>query len=270
VLLRFDEHYKPREPLPNMWLNHFVRAYYITATDGLMSRWAVNTKSVVCTAYPTSPTSYLDLVSSAKSFDAIADCNNPTQLTLIFNPSASPKYGGFKKATFGHVSGFLLGPSSQVCIKQCWYECKVSKARLTFDSATQAVKLSSEINCLRWASGLMDLVYAFVQKEISARGEPSFQIPSMRFVNTALVVADNNARDTYMIEEVIDEATDGSFVKYIGNSSARPLIHLDQNITYRAAFLAFSQHVQYMKTKHLAFVGDLQGKYHPASPLHLL
>jgi hypothetical protein len=89
------------------------------------------------------------------------DCNNPAPLTLIFDPSASAKYGGFKKATFGHVSGFLLGPSAQVCIKQRWYECKVSKARLIFDSATQVTKLSDEINCLRWASALMDLVYKF-------------------------------------------------------------------------------------------------------------
>ena len=50
-------------------------------------------------------------------------------------------------------------------------------------------------------------------------------------------------------------------MKYIGNGSVKPLDFLGETAGYRAKFLAFSQHVQYMKTKGLAFIGDFQGKY---------
>jgi hypothetical protein len=90
-------------------------------------------------------------------------------------------------------------------------------------------------------------------------GKPPFEIPQMRFVNAALAVAQNTKHDTYMLEEVIDEATDGGFVKYIGNGSAKPYRQSNNDLARRGQFLAFAQHVQYLKTKHLAFVGDFQG-----------
>lgn len=63
-----------------------------------------------------------------------------------------------------------------------------------------------------------------------------------------------------MVEEVIDEAVDGAFVKYIGNGSVKPLDFLSGTAAYLAQFLSFSQHVRYVKTKGLAFIGDFQGK----------
>lgn len=62
-----------------------------------------------------------------------------------------------------------------------------------------------------------------------------------------------------MIEEVIDEAGNGMFVKYIGNGSTNPF-DLGNIAAHQAEFLAFSQHVQYVKTKSLTFIGDFQGK----------
>jgi hypothetical protein len=206
---------------------------------------------------------FAELVAQARTFNAIADCENPMKADLIFNPNSWPKHGGFKKATFGHTSGIRLGPSAQVCIKDCWYECKTSGARLSFDSPTQVAKLSLEMNCLRWASALMGLVYDFIAEQTRHLGNPPFEIPKMHFVNAALAVAETSSHDTYMIEEVIDEVTDGEFVKYIGNSSAVPFTHFRLDVAQRADFLAFCQHVQYSKTKGLAFVGDFQGaSYH--------
>jgi hypothetical protein len=100
----------------------------------------------------------------------------------------------------------------------------------------------------------MELVYNF----IGEFGTTPFEIPKMRFVQSALVVAEGG-HDTYMVEEVIDEAVDGKFVKYIGNSSAVPNEFEHDELADRAAFLAFCQHVQYWKTQEMAFIGDFQG-----------
>jgi hypothetical protein len=209
--------------------------------------------------YPTAATTFSGLINQAHPFDAIKDCEGPTALTLIYNPNAAPKYGGFKRALFGHLGRSVISSSTSVCIKQCWYLCKASGARLVYDNLTQITKLSAEINCLRWASALMGIVYSFVDKHITMHGEPPFLIPEMRFVKNALAIADTT-HEVYMIEEVIDEAARGTFVKYIGNGSVNPFEFLDDAAAYQAEFLVFSQHVQYLKTKGLAFIGDFQGK----------
>jgi hypothetical protein len=100
---------------------------------------------------------------------------------------------------------------------------------------------------------------------ITHNSAPPFEIPQMRFVRAALAILANETHDTYMIEEIIDDAAEGQFVKYIGNSSAKPLKNLTGDEAYRAQFLAFSQHVQYIKTKGLAFIADYQGTLSPRS-----
>ena len=229
----------------------------------------VNTTSVQCTLYPTAAMTFTSLISQARPFDAIRDCEGPTTLTLIYDPNTTPKYGGFKMALFGHSGRPVISDSTSVCIKQCWYLCKASGARLLYDNPTQIVKLSAEINCLRWASALMGMVYDFVDKHIQTHGQPSsFTIPRMRFVRNALAIVDTT-HDTYMVKEVIDEAVHGTFVKYIGNGSVKPYEFLDGPAAFRAEFLAFSQHVQYLKTKGLAFIGDFQGTSNTRNYLYI-
>jgi Alpha-kinase family len=207
--------------------------------------------------YLTAPTTFSSLIGQARSFDAIKDCKQAISTALIYNPHASPKYGSFKRAFFGRLSIPVIADSTSVCIKQCWYLCKSSGNRLPYDNHTQISKLSSEINCLRWASALMEMVYDFIYSYIDMHGAPSFAIPEMRFAESALAIVDTT-HDTFMLEEVID---DGNFVKYIGNGSVKPFDFLSGDVAYRADFLAFAQHVQYLKTKGLAFIGDFQGKW---------
>jgi Alpha-kinase family len=195
------------------------------------------------------------------TFHAVDDCQGPITGSLIFNPNAPSNFGSFKKATMGHTNCRVVGSSVSVCIKQCWYRAHPGGPRLAYDSATQVMKLSAELNCLRWASALMNLVYDFMNKYIKSHRPPTFKIPQMRFVHTALAILDNETHDTYMIEEAINDAMDGEFVKYIGNSSAKPLTFLDRDMANRAAFLSFSQHVQYAKTQQLAFIRDFQGQF---------
>jgi hypothetical protein len=101
----------------------------------------------------------------------------------------------------------------------------------------------------------MGIVYEFIKKHVEKHGAPPFEIPTMRFVKNALLIGDQ----AYMVEEVIDEETDGTFVKYIGNGSVKPFDFLNGPAAYRAKFLAFAQHVQHLKTAGLAFIGDFQG-----------
>jgi hypothetical protein len=56
-------------------------------------------------------------------------------------------------------------------------------------------------------------------------------------------------KTTFLLEEVIDENTEGPFRKYLNNVSPEPLMMKTRKDEERAKFLAFSQHVQYWKTK---------------------
>ena len=125
-----------------------------------------------CMLYPTAETTFSHLINLVHPFDAIKDCEGSTATTLIYNPNAVPKYGGFKRALFGHSSHPIISHSTSVCSKQCWYQCKASGAQLIYDSHTQITKISAEINFLHWASALMEIIYDFVNKHIKVHGNP--------------------------------------------------------------------------------------------------
>ncbi|GLB40066.1 putative alpha-kinase family protein [Lyophyllum shimeji] len=66
-------------------------------------------------------------------------------------------------------------------------------------------------------------------------------------------------KTAFLLEEVIDTSTEGPFRKYLNNTSPVPLAMETKADEERAKFLAFTQHVQYWKTKKQAFVSDYQG-----------
>jgi hypothetical protein len=191
-------------------------------------------------------------------FDATQESTGPKMATLMYDPCAKLIYGAFKRASFGRLDEAVFGDTTSVVIKQCWYMTNVTQNRVVHDNHTQIIKLTAEINCLRWASALMDLVYDFITSFTKEHGPPPFSVPSMQFVKSALAVADGT-HDTFLLEEVIDDPPNGTFVKYIGNGSVQPFDFLEGDEVHQAMFLSFCQHVQYMKTKSLAFVGDFQG-----------
>jgi hypothetical protein len=116
--------------------------------------------------------------------------------------------------------------------------------------------------CATWGAALMQLMYDFMATRVAIYGVPKFPVPQMRYVHVALAVANNVTHDTYLLEEVIDEACDGMFLKYINNDHNAPIERPDHpERTEIGEFLAFAQHVQYMKTQKMAFVSDIQGSY---------
>lgn len=207
------------------------------------------------------PATFETLLSDARPYN-ITSCS-PVTCNLIYNPNSPAKYSGFKQAIFSHTSiPIFENSSNRVCIKQCWYTDPADESatvRHLYNSASQINYLSQDINCSRWATASMELVYNFVQQESEVVSPPPFEMPQMHYVNVALAITDNNVHDTFLLKEVIDEKVDGSFVKYIGNSSTKPICLASNDRAHITKFLLFAQHLQYQKTKGLAFVADFQG-----------
>jgi len=164
TLMKFGRHYEHKSPFQE----GSQQVFRCSLHNRSLTLLTVKTKSVACMLYPMSTKTFNWLVSNPKPFDPIMDCDVPMRMDLIFNPEASSKFGAFKKAMFAHTCQLLLGDLTNVCIKQCWYMCPVSRTRLLYDNHTQVTKLSLEINCLRWGSALMKLVYDFIAEQCAS------------------------------------------------------------------------------------------------------
>ena len=212
--------------------------------------------------YPTAEVTFSKLVTHARAFDAIGDSSGSLAVTLIYNSKGKPKYGAFKQSMFGYLDHPVVWTrsSTSVAIKQSFYILPTTGARVLYDKHTQLKKLTTELNCLRWASALMGLVYNFIDERKTTNGlSPSFTIPEMVFVKSALAISEID-HEVFLLEEFIDEAAEGPFIKYIGNGSVRPYDFHKGEEHRLAEFLSFCQHIQFLKTKGLAIVGDFQGK----------
>jgi len=147
----------------------------------------------------------------------------------MYNLRAKPKYGAFKQAIFGYVDRPAFGNSTSVAIKQCFYTSPSTGTRVLYDKHTQLTKLTAELNCLRWASALMGLVYSFINEHNTTNlnglsPSESFAIPEIVFVKSALAISD---QEVFLLEEVINEEIEGPFIKYIGNGSVKPYDFLE-------------------------------------------
>jgi len=225
----------------------------------------VNTEHKVCNVHIVSDTAFSDLIKNGSSFfDDITNGQNMVHATLTFDSNAKCKFGAFKQAIVGRSNIQVLADSTSIIIKQCFFNCRAMGKKVILDGVTQVKKLSSEINCLRWASALMGLVYDYVDEHIGMHGSPPFSVPQMHFVKSALAITeDSMCCDAFLLEEVIDgsDLDNGEFVKYIGNGSVFPYDHLEGEAIHRAKFLSFCQHLQFIKTNTYAFVADFQGEF---------
>ncbi|EDR02151.1 uncharacterized protein LACBIDRAFT_332540 [Laccaria bicolor S238N-H82] len=184
----------------------------------------------------------------------------PRQMKFSYPPSSKPLQGAFKIAHFGHTDIPLFGNSTRVCTKQTFSTSENSKKPVIYQSQVQAANLSVELNCLGWASALMDLVYKFMEKEVTVRGLPAFEVPQMRYVQAGLAISNDaeGRQNAYLLEEFIDSEAPGWFVKYLNNNSAKPYRFKDEERSIRAEFLSFAQHVQFIETGGRALLTDPQ------------
>ncbi|KAG2124935.1 hypothetical protein BD769DRAFT_1358589, partial [Suillus cothurnatus] len=129
-------------------------------------------------------------------------------------------------------------------------------------------KLFREANVLYWAKALLGLVYDFINHTIADVSDPPpFAIPCVRFVEAGLTLSysQGNGKSTlktgtmctaFLLEEVIEGE---DFTKFIHNMDPDPLLEPDQDGYDFALFLAFTQHIQYVKTGGLVYISDYQG-----------
>lgn len=208
----------------------------------------------------------------------------PMPSTLQLDLTASNlKNGGFKLAAFGTSMPSVLKEgvdSGAICAKRTYNAVErvvevnglLTKkvVNVPHEGDRQFQNLTMEVSCLVWAQALLDIVYDFIKEESDSdlKGLPNlpFHVPQFRFVKAAIAIeqssstAMNSKKTSFLLEEVVNSNTEGPFRKFLNNVSPEPLVMKTKEDEERARFLAFSQHVQYWKTKKQVFVSDYQGK----------
>ena len=201
---------------------------------------------------------------------------SPLTSTLQLDLAKSKmKRGGFKLAAFGTSMPAIFNSKTTgaeaICAKRTYNAIErvveVSGALTTkivnipHDGEKQFQSLMMEVTCLVWAQALLGIVYDFIEAESNDYAmQVPLTIPQFCFVSAAIAIESSPLKKTtFLVEEVIDADVEGPFRKYLNNVSALPLAMETKQDEDRAKFLAFSQHVQYWKTKKQAFVSDYQG-----------
>ena len=85
--------------------------------------------------YPTSPVTFHALVKLSCTFDATKESTDPKMVTLMYDPHAKPVYGAFKSALFGRLDESILGDTTSVVIKQCWYKANGTGNHVVLDNS---------------------------------------------------------------------------------------------------------------------------------------
>ena len=151
-----------------------------------------------------------------------------------------------------------------VCVKQV-YELKEDRTTIIrLKGRHELEKLSTECNCLKWASILLDLTYQFIDREVKSRGQPLRPIPMLRFARSMIaIVRESSIEKVFLVEEWLnlDDHSGRKFFKYVGNHIPESCVcPTDPPKAHEVAeFLIFAQHVQWVKTRGLAFTSDYQG-----------
>ncbi|KAG1874865.1 hypothetical protein F4604DRAFT_1925000 [Suillus subluteus] len=195
--------------------------------------------------------------------------------------------GGFKMAHKGWLT-LMLTPSSglgsemlhNVVVKRLFHRVHPPGMLASnmdfrigcFTLIDEMPKLFREANILYWAKALLGLVYDFIDCAIASTSEsPPFNIPHVRFIEAGLALSffvgggkpsskTGTTHAAFLLEEVIDCGDEGhDFTKFIHNMDPNPLLDPEDFGYDFALFLAFTQHVQYVKTSGLAFISDYQG-----------
>jgi hypothetical protein len=185
--------------------------------------------------------------------------------------TSNMKKGGFKLAAFGRSMPAVF-KTETICAKRAYSavervvdvggSLRKKTVNVPHDGEKQFQCLMMEVSCLVWAQALLDIVYDYI-RETDDFGNLPFNIPHFRFVTAAIAIEQSSSavvKKTFLLEEVIDTDAEGPFRKYLNNVSSEPLAMDTKKDEERANFLAFSQHVQYWKTKKQVFVSDYQGK----------
>ena len=103
---------------------------------------------IMCNVHLIPEITFSDLVKNTSTiYDDIKQGKNIiTNVRLSYDSHGEYKFGAFKCATFGHLSPPVLGDSTFIVIKQCFFDCQTSGSKVIFDSVTQIKKLLSDFS----------------------------------------------------------------------------------------------------------------------------
>ncbi|KAF8180731.1 hypothetical protein K438DRAFT_2171093 [Mycena galopus ATCC 62051] len=182
------------------------------------------------------------------------DLAHALQGSIIVEFSTNLGIGTFKSAhlarlTLNHLPPHGLGttPNELVAVKRMYRRRTnngvTEKSVVTrYSPADEYAKTVEEANLLYWASSLMEFTPAHIL---------AFEIPQLRF-----------QRQQHLFHEEVEEFIEGgsdTFIKFVHNGDATPLLDADDELYHIAEFLCFTQHLQYFKTDKAVFLSDLQG-----------
>lgn len=229
-----------------------------------------------------------DLLRNAQYHSFLVDTAESSigQLTIDTSTEGFIGIGGFKTTHAGWLTltaspRTSLGsvPRHKVVVKRPFYKVFPTAVKAghykvgRYALADELPKLFRKANVLYWFKSLLQLMYDFIDHSIASSPEPPpFVVPRVRFVEAGLALCysqggsksgakTGSMQAAFLLEELI-EGGDDTFLKFIHNMDANPLLdELDYGYDM-AEFFAFTQHVQYVKTGQLAFISDYQGTSH--------
>jgi hypothetical protein len=241
---------------------------------------AVHTKGILVVYHRLKKQRLQSFLSVSEATSAVADDSESLDVTgpyydnpRIMNLSmrmTEPLKGGFKYAYMGQstlpldnrpgASGMLF----DVCGKKVFRaNTDLKLPPIIPRNNTQLKDLAMEGRSTLFGHALLELAYDLVytildKRKLTLKEIPVF-IPSLRFVEAGIALSTDVSHDTGHVF-LLEERIVGKFHKFLGNGTAAlPDYFPSQEVRETAKFLAFTQHVQYLKTNGLAFVGDYQG-----------
>ncbi|KAL4074887.1 hypothetical protein V8B97DRAFT_2022499 [Scleroderma yunnanense] len=235
--------------------------------------------------YPTSVHGFDNLLNKKATFNImnmdVAIFSGNGQLDL--SASALIGVGAFKTAQSVQL---MLSPLRDLSIGSSLNHCIVFNRPFISNGLTEVGPpfihytlkdetniLYHEANALYWAKALLQMTYRFIDHGIKdTKAPPPFEIPCLQFVDAGLLFAYLNVSlmtakgtgtvsATYLAEKFIPVSSDEEFMKYIHNGNAAPCILMDLEAEENVDFLAFTQHVQYIKTGGQVYISDYQGMF---------
>lgn len=182
--------------------------------------------------------------------------------TTISTDRQTQRKGTFKVAYVANPDQPLFGGiTRKVCAKQAVKQTLPNHPLKVYPFLEQERRLKTELTALVFGRALLEFVYKWISKRIPGN---KVTVPEFRFVEAGYGIEGEEVanRQAFLIEEWIDtsETAEGKFRKYINNNLPRPIENLNEEDGYRARFLCFTQHVQYVEFGKLAFVSDYQGR----------
>lgn len=225
----------------NLMLSHMSFKLLTLVNVGVLS--VADHTTINVTVYKPQVSSFDNLLTEKSSqllLDPTSSIYSAVHTSISYSSKVAINYRVFKLAFAGNSTTPIFhsldhdSPGGEsLCLKQTYYTSMHSGKRKPYDAATQIPNLIVDICCLVWADHLMQLVYRFIEhhdhatmtaaSSLKKSGCPLITV--LHFTPSGLACS-NDRNTIYLVKELIDANIKGRYVKYINNSSPKPLSFL--------------------------------------------